>query len=154
MAIKTKRVFKRNNTTRKNYFKNNSQLTKLQKQITIIFFEFLLMVKMFHWNTHSFSTHKATDEIYSSLNENMDKFMEVLLGKSGKRINIENGRNIKLEILFSNGELKQRIESFKKYLVQLDDYLTSQNMTNSDLLNIRDEILGDMNKFLYLLTLN
>ena len=154
MTIKTKRVFKRNNTTRKNYFKNNSQLTKLQKQITIIFFEFLLMVKMFHWNTHSFSTHKATDEIYSSLNENMDKFMEVLLGKSGKRINIENGRNIKLEVLFSNGELKQRIESFKKYLVQLDHYLTSQNMTNSDLLNIRDEILGDMNKFLYLLTLN
>jgi len=25
-------------------------------------------------------------------------------------------------------------------------------MTNTDLLNIRDEILGDMNQFLYLLT--
>jgi hypothetical protein len=122
MTIKTKRVFKRNNTTRKNYFKNNSQLTKLQKQITIIFFEFLLMVKMFHWNTHSFSTHKATDEIYSSLNENMDKFMEVLLGKSGKRINIENGRNIKLEVLFSNGELKQRIESFIAFKISNADF--------------------------------
>ena len=51
------------------------------KDVTLVFFEMLLMVKLFHWKTHSFARHKATDELYDSLNDHMDKFVEIMLGK-------------------------------------------------------------------------
>ena len=124
--------------------------TSFEKEITVTFLEMLLMVKLFHWKTHSFATHKATDELYYSLNEHVDKFIEVLLGKTGNRIDLMNHKTISLIDLESTSKLKSKIEAFKSYLVSLTT--NTSIMTNTDLLNIRDEILGDMNKFLYLLT--
>jgi DNA-binding ferritin-like protein len=103
-----------------------------------------MMVKLFHWKTHSFATHKATDELYDSLNSNIDKFIEVLLGKTGTRIDLTKHKTISLVDLNSQVKLKSRIESFKSFLTNMND--------GTDLMNIRDEILGDLNKFLYLLT--
>jgi hypothetical protein len=140
--------------TKKNSHKVIRSFESFEKEITIVFFEMLLLIKLFHWNTHSYSTHKATDQSYSSLNENMDKFMEVLLGKSQRRIHLEKDTHIRCENLHSTDELKMRIDQFKRYLVNLDNRLASTGMSNTDLLNIRDEILGDMNQFLYLLSLN
>jgi len=122
------------------------------KEITVYFLEMLMMVKLFHWKTHSFATHKATDELYESLNEHIDSFIEVLLGKTGTRINLTQKRSISLVDLNSQASLKARIEQFKKYLVNLNTNKAVTAMTDTDLLNIRDEILGDLNKFLYLLT--
>ena len=68
--------------------------TSFEKEITVTFLEMLLMVKLFHWKTHSFATHKATDELYDSLNEHVDKFIEVLLGKTGNRIDLMNHKTI------------------------------------------------------------
>ena len=115
------------------------------KQITVYFLEMLMMVKLFHWKTHSFATHKATDELYDSLNEHIDSFIEVLLGKTGTRINLLGKKSVSLVDLNSQASLKARIEQFKHFLERLPDQGT-------DLMNIRDEILGDLNKFLYLLT--
>ena len=111
-----------------------------------------MMVKLFHWKTHSYATHKATDELYDSLNEHIDKFIEVLLGKTGSRIDLMSNRTISLIDLNSQESLKSKIMSFKSILVGLDNNKALSSMSNSDLLNIRDEILGDLNKFLYLLT--
>jgi DNA-binding ferritin-like protein len=122
------------------------------KEITVYFLEMLMMVKLFHWKTHSFATHKATDELYESLNEHIDSFIEVLLGKTGSRINLTQKRSISLVDLNSQASLKARIDQFKKYLVSLNTNKAVVSMTDTDLLNIRDEILGDLNKFLYLLT--
>ena len=132
--------------------KGNKLLEQFQREITIVFFEILLMIKLFHWKTHSYATHKATDELYTSFNEHMDKFIEILLGKSGSRIHLMKQKEIQLEDLESQDKLKQKIDSFKGYLVGLNNHNAMKLMSNSDLLNIRDEILGDMNQFLYLLT--
>ena len=132
--------------------KNASSIKKFQKEITVIFFEMLLMVKLFHWKTHSYATHKATDELYSKLNDDIDKFIEILLGKTGFRIDLMGHKTISLIDLSSPEQLKSKIESFKSYLVGLTNNKGLGSMTNTDLLNIRDEILGDMNQFLYLLT--
>ena len=148
------KTFKRrtnNNFSRKNRSGSDS-LSAFQKQITIVFFEMIMMVKLFHWKTHSYATHKATDELYASLNEHIDSFIEVLLGKTGSRIDLMNNRTIKLIDLNSQEQLKSKIMSLKSYLVGLDNSKALSTMSNSDLLNIRDEILGDLNKFLYLLT--
>jgi hypothetical protein len=74
------------------------------------------------------------------------------LGKTGSRIDLMGHKTISLIDLNSQEELKSRIEYFKGYLVGLTNNKGLGSMTNTDLLNIRDEILGDMNKFLYLLT--
>ena len=140
-----------NNFSRKNRSASGS-LSAFQKQITVVFLEMLMMVKLFHWKTHSYATHKATDELYASLNEHIDSFIEVLLGKTGSRIDLRRNRTIKLIDLNSQEQLKSKITSFKSYLVGLDNNRALGSMSNSDLFNIRDEILGDLNKFLYLLT--
>jgi DNA-binding ferritin-like protein len=153
--VKTHR--KRNNAStmrRKSSSPKNasSSIKKFQKEITVIFFEMLLMVKLFHWKTHSYATHKATDELYSKLNDDIDKFIEVLLGKTGSRIDLMGHKTISLIDLNSQEKLKSKIESYKSYLVGLTNNKGLSSTTNTDLLNIRDEILGDMNQFLYLLT--
>jgi DNA-binding ferritin-like protein len=139
--------------TRKNKLsKGISSLVTFQKQITVIFFEMLLMVKLYHWKTHSYATHKSTDKLYSKLNDNMDKFMEVLFGKTGIRSDLMKQKKIRLIDLNSPETLKREIVRFKSYLVSLNTNNAVKQMSNVDLLNIRDEILGDMNQFLYLLS--
>ena len=136
--------------TRKN--RSTDSFSAFQKEITVVFLEMLLMVKLFHWKTTSYATHKATDDLYTKLNENIDSFIEVLLGKSGIRTDLMGNKNIRLVDLSSTESLKREIETFKGYLVSLNDNATMKKMTNTDLFNIRDTILGDMNQFLYLLT--
>ena len=132
--------------------KNSSSIKSFQKEITVKFLEMLLMVKLFHWKTHSYATHKATDDLYTKLNADIDRFIEILLGKTGSRIDLMGHKNISLIDLNSQEQLKSKIDSFKSYLVGLTHNKGLSSMTNTDLLNIRDEILGDMNQFLYLLT--
>jgi hypothetical protein len=86
------------------------------------------------------------------LNANIDSFIEILLGKTGSRIDLMSDKNIKLVDLSSQESLKSKIEEFKGYLVRLDENKDMKLMSNTDLYNIRDTILGDMNQFLYLLT--
>jgi DNA-binding ferritin-like protein len=43
----------------------------------------LNIVKLYHWNTTMYSQHQATDELYSSLNNSVDEFIEVMLEKKG-----------------------------------------------------------------------
>jgi len=144
--------------TRKNRLvkvsKNNILLNNFEKEITVLFLEVLMMIKLFHWKTYSYATHKATDKLYSSLNEKMDQFIEILLGKVNNRINLINNKTINLFDLTSKNELKNKIVSFKSYLVNLNNNKAFNLMSNYDLLTVRDEILGDLNKFLYLLTFN
>jgi len=143
--MKSRRLLQKRNTRKR---RTSSQ--SFEQEVTLVFMETLVMVKLFHWKTHSFATHKATDELYSSLNEHFDDFIEVLLGKTGDRINLTRQKSIQLIDLDSQDKLKIKMESFINYLANFSNNKTIMN--NTDLLNIRDEILGDVNKFLYLLT--
>ena len=147
------KTFRKRNlgSTRRN-MNSHMSIKKFEKEIAIKFIEMLMMVKLYHWRTTSYATHKATDELYTSLNGNIDKFIEVLLGKAGNRIDVIGPKSFSLIDIDSQGKLKQKIEGFKSYLVGLNNNRVIGSMSNSDLLNIRDEILGDLNQFLYLLT--
>jgi DNA-binding ferritin-like protein len=140
--------------TKKRYTRKNLKSNQFQSEITCKFLEMLIMVKLYHWKTQSYAQHKATDELYSKLNENIDNFVEVLLGKTETRTNLLKKPTISLIDLSSKEQLKTQINDFKVYLVNLTDNKFIMKMSNTDLLNIRDEILGDLNQFLYLLTLN
>ena len=98
------------------------------------------------------ATYSAPVENWSTYTDAVGKFIEVFLGKTGSRIDLMGHKSISLIDLNSPDQLKSKIESFKSYLVGLTNNKGLSSMTNTDLLNIRDEILGDMNQFLYLLT--
>ena len=114
------------------------------------FLHMLNTVKLYHWKTTSFSTHKATDELYSKLNEKIDEFVEVMLGKRemGGRAKLLNVSLIKLSVYSNNDAFKKQNEMYKDFLMAFNESL------GVDLLAIRDEILAAFNQFLYLLSLN
>jgi hypothetical protein len=149
-SSKKRRYSNRQQGTRRN--KLTTSLVSFEKDITVRFLEMLIMVKLYHWKTSSYATHKATDELYTNLNANIDKFIEVLLGKAGNRINLMGKKNISLIDLNSPERLRNKINSFKSYLISITNSPAIRLMSNTDLLNIRDEILGNLNQFLYLLT--
>ena len=147
MVATTKRM-----RTTKGTRKNGRSTQHFEQEVVLKFLQILNMVKLYHWKTFSYATHKATDELYTNLNDHTDKFVEVLLGKHGDRVNLINTKSISLKDLSSPSELKREMNSFKSYLVGLNSNKVMKNMSNTDLYNIRDEILGDVNQFLYLLT--
>ena len=147
-TMRTKKIHK---GTRKTSVHDNS-LATFEKQITWLFLEMLMMIKLFHWKTTSYATHKATDELYEKLNGNIDEFIEILLGKTNSRINLTNNKKIRLIDLSSTNEVKREVEKFKKYLVDLNINSVMKKMSNTDLFNVRDTILGHLNQFLYLLS--
>ena len=126
------------------------ELTKTREaEIVRVFIEMLNVVKLYHWKTRSYSLHKATDELYEKLNEHVDAFVEVLLGKNAARISMINTR-IHLIDPESKRSFKYRIYEYRAFLVDLNRYLDP--VKDSDLISIRDDILSDVNQFLYLMT--
>jgi len=150
-AYKLKHRKRHHNKTKKRT--TSSLVQHFGSRVTVQFLEMLLLIKLYHWKTHSYATHKATDELYGTLNENMDKFIEILMGKTGARLDFSGRTTISLTDLKSMEELKQRVMNFKTFLIELSESKELSPMTNTDLMNIRDEILGDMNQFLYLISL-
>jgi DNA-binding ferritin-like protein len=115
--------------TRKN---NNSKMV-------ITFLDFLMLIKLYHWNTRSYANHKATDELFSSISTHIDSFVEVLLG--GSRLPL-----FKIKTYYYNLNSKdfiKKVNIFQQYLMNL-------SLNRTELSNIRDEILADVNQFIYL----
>jgi DNA-binding ferritin-like protein len=109
------------------------------------FFQMLHTVKLFHWKTTDYASHKATDELYASLNEHIDTFVEVMLGKEmGSRAKLISSV-IKVDAYSTNEAFRKQVEVYKHFLMSLNANL------GTDLLAIRDEILAAFNKCLYLM---
>ena len=50
------------------------------------------------------------------------------------------------------GDFKKDVDKYKQFLIEMNKDAGLNITNNSDLLNIRDEILGNLNQFTYLLT--
>lgn len=111
--------------------------------------EMLMTVKMYHWRTESYAQHKATDDLYDKLNKNIDTFVEVFLGKSESRIQ-EVDEILPLYNFQKGNDFKKKIFEYRKMLQDLSKIFSPQ--TDSDLLTVRDELLININQFLYLMT--
>jgi len=149
MAKNTRKNTKSTNakTTRK----SNPSKRNFKKEIVTMFLKMLNTVKLYHWRTYSYATHEATDGLYADLNKYVDEFVEVMMGKMDNRNKILNINLVNMNIHNNNNDFKKEIEKYKNFLINLDPHLKSKG--NSDLLNIRDEILASLNKLLYLMTL-
>lgn len=109
--------------------------------------EIQVQLKFFHWQTKSYARHQAYGMAYDGLDDLIDNFVEILMGKHGRvpamPMKIYN-RNEKDAMTF--------IDETIGYLISLSNELDPNG--DPDLLNIRDEMLALFNKLRYLLTLN
>jgi len=152
MKLKSRKLRKMKNKSIKKHpkkMKKNGTSNREKSHIVRVMLEMLNVVKLYHWKTRSYSQHKATDELYGRLNENIDKFVEVLLGKDGSRIDMIE-KNIYLKDYSETSDFKQKIYEYREFLKDLSIYFDNRN--DSDLISIRDDILADINQFLYLMT--
>lgn len=123
-----------------------------EQLIVTTFLQMLNTVKLYHWKTTSYPEHKATDELYSNLNKNIDSFVEVMLGKTGSRVNLTGQKTLPLLDYTNLEDFKKEIEKYKVFLINMNKDAGINITNNSDLLNIRDELLANLNQFTYLLT--
>jgi len=113
------------------------------------FLQYATLIKLYHWSTQSYSRHKATDELYSAIQIGMDKFVEVYIGIYGRK-EVFKGKAPSIDM---------QIISDKDAIGLLDDIVSflekdvPKQVKSTDLLNIRDEILGNVNQAKYLFTL-
>ena len=116
-------------------------------------------IKLYHWNTLSHPRHVASGELYSELDELVDKFIEVLQGRiiseniKNSEYRIKLHQKIKIRpIQYNDNNVGQLILNIKNYLIGNELLSVISNYT--DLLNIRDEMLAAVNKTSYLFSLN
>ena len=138
---------KRRDKTRKMRINQSTNGKYSQPNIVLTFLQMLNTVKLYHWKTSSYAQHKATDELYSNLNSSVDTFVEIMLGKKGNRVNLLGTKSLPLHDYAELSGFKEEVEIYKNYLIGLN-----LGPEDSDLLNTRDEILGHLNQFTYLLT--
>jgi len=130
--------------------RNPSKKIPLEKsELVKMFLEMLTTIKLYHWNTHSYARHKATDELYEKLSDLVDEFVEVMQGKmfSPNRIRTIN-EEIRAITPTSKEKMVDKILYYIEQLKNLNHLFSSKK--DSDLLNIRDEMMAHLNQFLYL----
>jgi hypothetical protein len=106
-------------------------------------------IRLFHWKTDSHAAHKATDHLMEALNEVVDKYVETMLGKTNVKLQMSDYHTLTIKTPNTNSDLESFIKELIEFLLTFHKKL--DNETDTDLLNIRDEMIGDLNKFLYLL---
>jgi hypothetical protein len=116
--------------------------------IILTFIEIQQQLKILHWQTKSYAKHNAYGKTYDELSDLVDDFVEIAMGKYG-RFELTDGTIELFDI--KNMSLQDFIDSAVEFLISLSGEFSGE--TDTDLLNIRDEMLGQFNKLKYLLTL-
>ena len=128
----------------------------------LCFLELLNTIKIYHWSTLSYPTHKATDELHGKLSTLVDSFIEIYIGHCSRGKG--SGAGAGLPIFRFKSEKDASIEfceckSPEAFCKVLDDNIVHlEGLTNklsgyTDLVNIRDEMVGALAQALYLLRL-
>lgn len=114
-------------------------------QIVSNMIEMEQQLRIWHWQTKMYSRHQAYGATYNALGELIDGFVEAYMGKNGR---ITAPSSIALQDIGNN--VDEKLDSYIEFLNSLTETLDPRD---TDLLNIRDEILALLNKLKYLLTL-
>ena len=116
----------------------------------LYFLAFQHDIKLYHWTTLSYSRHKASDKLFSDLSDNIDKFVEIYIGIYGRpkfsKKELTNNYHI-----HNDKDIISCLDEFNNYLKTTIFNFISKD--NTDLLKIRDSIIGDINQTKYLFTL-
>jgi len=104
-------------------------------------------VKIYHWQTMTYSRHIATNDLIPKLDTNIDQFIEVYIGKYGRPS--FSGKTSRIPL--RNFHDKDAPQLLKEAIEWLTNVLpTKMKKSDTDLFSIRDVILADLNQVLYL----
>ena len=106
-------------------------------------------MRICHWQTKGIARHEAFGEFYSVLDGLIDDFVEQAMGKYGRFVLTNETNTIQL-VNMSDINIKGLVHTTREALVQMTKQL---DPTDTNLLNLRDEILGKLNKYSYLFTM-
>ena len=143
------------------------------EKIAHAFTTVLTTIRKFHWNTDVYSHHKITDDLYSQIDGHADRFVETLKGKLSpptqrnatgtqkefgkKKFEASLCRTVgravqtKLNLYhLSNPDINIALFEFREFLESLSHIFHEED---GDLLSIRDDMLVDVNRGLFLLVM-
>lgn len=108
----------------------------------------LNQIKIYHWQTSSYAEHKALGKAYEALDGLVDTFIESYMGSTGEKVKA----GFKLTLTdYTPKSAKELMDQAYTFMTgELDNALSGK----SELLNIRDEMLGVIQQTRYLLTLS
>lgn len=114
-----------------------------------LFLGVLAQLKIFHWQTKGYARHNAFGSTIDDIDGLVDDFVEEAMGQYGRFTLDDETNTIQLANL---SDLKpiEMINTICDALIQISDQLDPKD---TNLLNLRDEILGKFQKLKYLLTL-
>jgi hypothetical protein len=113
--------------------KNNSNMA-----ITML--QFLFVLKLFHWHTDSYAKHVSSDQLYTSLSTHIDSFVEILI-RNDKRPS-----SFKIPAFsLSMNNFIHTLDAFRRVMLRVHQ---------PELINLRDEIVADVDQFIYRLKLH
>jgi hypothetical protein len=108
-------------------------------------------IKLYHWQTMNYPRHIATNDLLPKLDTNIDQFVEVYVGKYGRPK--LSGRTSTIHL--RNHSDKEATKMIQEAIAWLTTDLTKKlKKTDTDLFNIRDTIVADLNQTLYLFSFN
>lgn len=119
------------------------------KEVILKLLEIREQFQILHWQTKSYARHKAYDMYFSELSALTDSLAESYQGKHGKIV-LETPATLNLEDI-----TKLDLNAFLDGIINLltTEFSANVEETDTDLVNIRDEMIGLTNKLKYLLTL-
>lgn len=109
-------------------------------------------IKLYHWQTKVYARHIATDKILEDLEKGMDSFVEIYIGKYGRPRLTGDHATLHLQNLTEAGAARLVKAAIKHLQGPITRSLKAVN--DSDLINLRDEMIADLNQLLYLFTLH
>lgn len=109
--------------------------------------QFQSQLKTWHWLTKSFAQHNAFGDAYNAISDKIDDFVEVYFGRYGREALA--GVTLSIRALVDDATVTALLNEIKLYLTGMDREIGSA----SDLLAIRDDILGEVNHLVYRLSL-
>lgn len=124
---------------------NNSKGSK------VILFMFWLSAsaKIFHWQTTKYANHQAAGALFDSITKLTDDFVEKFIGVYG-RPKFASGSSVPVTDM-TRERMLQTLGLARAFLsTTVQRYVAK----DTELQNIRDEILAELDQAMYLLTLN
>lgn len=117
------------------------------QEITELLLETLLMIKMSHWDAPTFAVHTSLDLFYAAFNLLMDKLVEILIGIVGEKIALPTLSSINLYNITNVDQLIIKLKELVTYLDNLNSFIT-----DASVLAVRDELVAEVLKNIYLLS--
>ena len=119
----------------------------------IIFYN-TAQIKLIHWQAYTYGQHKALDKLFSKYLDLSDSLAEVIMGKYGKPVLSE--ENLTFTIANYSDPEKCDLRPFmdkmyKSYMIDCRSILDEN--TDSEIINILDEIVALVDQSRYLLSL-